>query len=204
MNAIIDKELKNLESQEKRIIESGKKIHTKTTFPLDILTNAVLDRALHLIFGFTKLIRDENYIAASHLVRCHLDNVLRYSAAWLVDDPHDFVRQIMKGTQVDKMKDRDGKKLRDSYLKDKLSLDFPWIKDVYNTTSGFVHLSHKHIFTSSTLLDEEKGIIEFRISKKDNYVPDQSRIEAIRCMNDITNVLLSFVDAWIYKKNKKE
>ena len=107
MNDKVEEELKILEAQEKRILELGKKMLSTSHYAIDFLASAVLDRSLHLIFGFTSLVRIENYIAACHLVRCHLDNVLRFSAAWLVDDPHKFVMNIMAGIQLDKLKDRE-------------------------------------------------------------------------------------------------
>jgi len=201
MNKEVEIELKRLESQETQIFKLAKRMHKKGTFHLDFLANAVLNRSLHLIFGFTHLIRDENYIAASHLVRCHLDNILRFSAAWLVENPHEFARQIMKGTQVDKLKDRNGKKLKDWYLCEILNKEYPWITNVYKTSSDFIHLSHKHIFTSSILKDKNNALIEFRISKKDNYVPDESRIEAIKCMIEITNILFDYIKNWIWTKD---
>jgi len=203
MNDKVEEELKKLEAQETRILELGKIMLSTSHYPIDFLASAVLDRALHLIFGFTSLVRGENYITACHLVRCHLDNVIRFSAAWLVDDPHKFAEKIMSGKRIDKMKDRDGNYLKDSYLKDILNDENPWVNNVYKETSGFIHLSRKHIFTSSKLGSEE-GTIEIRISKKDNFVPDSARIEATRGMNEITNLLCHFIEDWIWTKNISE
>ncbi|MFW5983483.1 MAG: hypothetical protein ACOCQ4_03195, partial [bacterium] len=144
------------------------------------------------------------YITACHLVRCHLDNVLRFSASWLVDDPHRFAMNIMSGERIDKMKDREGNQLKDWYLRNKLNEEYPWVTKVYEETSGFIHLSKKHIFTSSKLKDIEKRIVEFRISKKDNYVPDAARIEATQGMNEITYVLCHYIEGWIWTKNNPE
>jgi hypothetical protein len=193
--------LQELENLEYKIKDLFKKINTSFIYPLDILANTVLDRSLHIIFGFTKLIRDENFIAASHIVRCHLDNILRFYAATLVNDPQDFAYQIMKGVQVDKLKDKEGNYLKDSLLRNKLNKNYPWVTNVYKETSGFIHLSSKHVFTSSKLIDNKKRIIEFSLSKKDNYVTDVSRSEAIRCMIEITNVLCHFIEDWIMTKN---
>lgn len=197
----VELELKELEKFEKVIQDLGKRMHTGSTFPLDILTNAVMDRSLHLIFGFTSLIRNQNYIGACHLVRCHLDNILRFSGAWLVENPHKFATDIMNETQIDKIIDRNGKKLKDWYLRNKLNEEFPWVTSVYKETSGFIHLSKKHIFTSSKIKNTENKTLEFKISKSDNYVVDESRIEAILSMVEITKVLCHFIESWISTKN---
>ena len=36
----------------------------------------------------------ENFVAAAHLVRCHLDNIIRFSAFWIVNDPHEVATKI--------------------------------------------------------------------------------------------------------------
>ncbi|MFW6047199.1 MAG: hypothetical protein ACOCP4_05385 [Candidatus Woesearchaeota archaeon] len=58
----VKEELKTLEAQEKRILKLGKEMLSTSHYPLDFLASAVLDRSLHLIFGFTSLVREENYI----------------------------------------------------------------------------------------------------------------------------------------------
>lgn len=191
MTKEVELELKNLENQESRILNLAKEMHQEKTFPLDLLANTVMDRSLQLIFGFTSLIRNENYISACHLVRCHLDNVLRFSGAWLVDNPHQFATDIIDGKQVDKIKDRDGNYLKDWYLRNKLNEEYPWIKSVYTETSGFIHLSNKHFFSSTKVVDKSERIVEFKISKKDYYINDELRIETIIGMNKITNILCS-------------
>ncbi|GAA4299376.1 hypothetical protein [Aestuariibaculum suncheonense] len=204
MTESVESKLKELEEFEDKIYDLGKRMHPGYTYSLDVLANAVMDRSLHLIFAFTNLIRNENYIAACHLVRCHLDNVLRISGAWLVNDPHQFASDIMNGKKVDEIKDRNGNNLKDWYLRNKLSEEFPWVQSVYKETSGFIHLSKKHIFTSSKIKDNEKNTIEFRISRKDNYVTDESRINATNGMIEITKVLIHFIEGWIWTKNNTD
>lgn len=196
----VENVLIELESQEIKIKELFKNANVDVIYQMDFITNALLDRALHLIFGFTKLIRDENYIAASHLVRCHLDNILRYSAFWLVENPQELAIEIMNGKKLDRIKDKNGKFLRDYYLKEKMNENYPWVTNVYNESSGFIHFSKKHIFTSSRLSDKENRTVEFKLSKKDNFVPEISKIEATKCMIEISNILFDYVEVWIETK----
>ena len=60
-------------------------------YPLDLLASAVLKRSMALIDGFSAMIRAENFICAAPLVRLQLDNLLRFSASWMVEKPHDLV-----------------------------------------------------------------------------------------------------------------
>lgn len=201
MTDLVEKELKRLEEFEVDILMIGEKMRLNCIYDLDFIANAVMNRSLSLISGFISLIKDENYLAACHLVRCHLDSLLRFSAVWLVKEPHIFAEEIRNGKRVDLMKDRDGMYMRDSYLKDKLSKEFPWIKKVYEETSGFIHLSKKHISASSRIKDVEDKTLEFRISKKDNYVNDALRVNATLGMIEITKVLCEYLEGWNYTKD---
>lgn len=97
IDAYLENKLLKLEKQEELVINKGKRLYkTSTIYPLDKLLIAVLDRSLNLISGFILLIKNENFTAASHLIRCHLDNCLRLSGAWLVDNPQHFAEQSYK------------------------------------------------------------------------------------------------------------
>ena len=138
------------------------------------------------------------------MARPHLDNYLRFYAAWQVSDPHDFAMQTMKGVRIEKLKDRLGNSLKDSNLIKTASRDYPWMQNVYDETSGFIHLSSKHILTSSKLIDKEEGTVEFAVSKLDKYVQDESRSEAIDCMIEITRCIIKLLEGWIWTKNNED
>lgn len=204
-NTIISR-LEQIDNFEQTFKELSKQMMApgQDLFPLDMLAIGVINRSLSLLSGFTTLIRSKNYIAASHLVRPHLDNFLRFHAAWLVNEPHEFAMQVMKGTRIDQLKDRKGKKMRDSYLVEIASIQYPWIQNVYKETSGFIHLSKKHVFTSTILKDKEERTVEFRVSKEDKYVPDEAKLEAAECVIEITNCIILLIEGWIWSKSNPE
>lgn len=189
----------NFKDLSKQMMEPGQDL-----FPLDMLSVGVINRSLSLLTGFTTLIRNNNYIAAAHLARPHLDNFLRFYASWLVNDPHDFAMKVMKGIRIDKLKDRNGKHLRDSHLVAMASKEYPWMQKVYKETSGFIHLSKKHVFTSTVLKNKEERTVEFRIGKEDKYVPDESKLEAVECMIEITNCIIKLLEGWIWTKRNPD
>jgi hypothetical protein len=100
------------------------------------------------------------------------------------------------------LKDREGKKMTDRYLVDKMSIEHPWMQKVYETTSGYVHLSNTHIFNSSRLKDFEKGIIAFSISEQDRWLTDDAKLEATECMIEITEILYSYLAGWNHTKRQ--
>lgn len=202
MNDQIKLRLEQLENFEETFKDLSKQMMEpgQDLFPIDMLAIGVINRSLSLLTGFITLILDNNYIAAVHLTRPHLDNFLRFYASWLVDNPHDFALNVMKGVQIDKLKDRKGKLLRDRHLVETASNEFPWMQNVYKESSGFIHLSKKHVFTSTSIKDGEQLTVEFRISKEDKYVPDISKLEACECMIEITNCIIKLLEGWIWTK----
>jgi len=177
------------------MISSGKGI-----YPLDYYVSGVLNRSLSLIYGFETLIASANFISAVHLVRPHLDNYLRLSAAWLVEQPHDFANRVWKGDVIRKMKDRDGKFMTDAYLKEKAAIDYPWITDVYEASSGFIHFSNKHIMNATSLsTDNDNALVTF-IGKTDNNVSYHSKLEAVIGMIEISNCISNQVFGWVDTK----
>lgn len=195
--------LENLANSEEKIKELAKLMITEhsSIFPVDYLAIAVMNRSLSLISGFITLIKTDNFIGAAHLVRPHLDNFLRFYSVWQVKEPHEFAMKILNGERIDKLKDQKGKYMKDFYLVELASNEFSWIEKVYKETSGFIHLSNKHFFTSSRLKDKENGILEFKVSKFDKYVNDNHRVEGILGMIEITNCICELIYGWIYTKN---
>ncbi len=125
----IEEKLDRLESMEKIQLGLAKEMLSSVNgiYFMDYLTTGVINRCIDLNYGFITLIKSKNYIAAAHLARPQLDNYLRYNAAWLVSDPHQFVKNILDGIAVNKQKDRNGKLMRDTYLVDLASIEYPWI-----------------------------------------------------------------------------
>jgi hypothetical protein len=177
------------------MIKSGKGI-----YHLDFYVSAILNRSISLINGFQTLINNSNYLSAAHLVRPHLDNYLRLLAAWLVESPHDFAQKVWEGGHVRKMKDKSGKLMTDDYLKKKAAEEHPWIENVYNESSGFIHFSNKHMFMTTSLLNKEERILSTYIGEYDNKVPNAIRLESIICMIEICNCLTDLVFGWVDTK----
>ena len=74
----------------------------------------------------------------------------------------------------------------------------------YSESSGFVHLSKKHVFASSIVKDRDDGVVEFKVSKEGKFVPLGSRIEAIEGMLEIANCIKKLLEGWIWTKNNPE
>jgi hypothetical protein len=171
-------------------------------FKLDILALAVLDRSLALLRGFCDLVRTRNMIAAAPLLRCQLDNGLRFFAPSLAENPHDCAGAIAKGIPVHKMKDRQGNHMRDGYLADRLTVEVPWVKSLYQQASGYVHLSEQHIFNTIGMPDEE-GTTEIGITGCDGSIWTEERyLEVIGAFEASTRPVLELGEMWLKARHE--
>jgi hypothetical protein len=164
----------------------------KLTIP-EMLAAAVLNRSIALIGGFCDLI-PTNYICAAPLVRLQLDNVLRFSALWLVSDLQDFVTKFLEGVQINKLTDKDGQRMTDRYLVDKMKARHPGVEQVYDDTCGYVHLSDTHVFHAFTMTGERSMRMEIG---GDFGVTEENRKQAVVTMDGVTRLLLSLMRSYI-------
>jgi hypothetical protein len=200
MNEEVRTALSRLRAYREKHMELGKYLYRSgPIYPLDLLATAAMNRSLNLTVAFCDLVEARNFLAAAPLIRLQLDSCLRLSAAWLVEKPHEFADKVFHGTRAEKLKDRHGKQLRDHYLVDKLAEEYPWVRDVYNETSGYIHLSSKHIFNAHRQ-GEEEDTFEGKIAVGDNYVRDELYLEAIAAFKAITDVLFEYVYGYAYTK----
>ena len=169
-------------------------------FAVDLMTMAVVNRALELSEGFKLLVKNEHFLCAAPLLRLQLDNLLRYSAVWLVEKPHDFCMEVFKGTPIKKLKDASGKKMMDYYLVEKLSNEIKWIKSVYEKTCGYVHFSEEHFHKIITSADDD-GSFSMGVAGYSKPVPESAMIEAAEAFNAATMELMKYVYGWLKKKD---
>jgi hypothetical protein len=163
----------------------------------DFLALMVLKRSLALIFGFTSLIRAKNFVSATPLVRLQIDNLLRFRAAFMVEDKDKFVASILDGVEVRQMPDRYGNRMTDAYLQNKLSSEYPWLKDLYKQTSGYIHLSEQHFLnTVRAKKGGQEGEIEVYIGPDDKMVSPEVYSESVETMILVTYELLKFLGDW--------
>lgn len=173
-------------------------------FPMDFLAFAVLNRSLCLSFGFASLIEQRNFVAAAPLLRFQLDNALRFYASTLVKEPHQFSMAVLRGESIRDIKATSGNRLTDAYLLSsfiadtRLDIDRSWLRSVYDQTSGYVHLSEKHMF--NCLKAGDAGTLQMKISEVDEYVPDGIYAEAIDAMIEATRLTIKIVFYWAHQK----
>lgn len=207
MSNPLDDSLTKLEQRATQVGELGAAMMSAcggNSYPLDLLMLAALNRTSAQLSGFLSLIRAKNFICAAPILRLQLDTALRIYAANLAADPHHFAFQVFEGEKVSKLKDRTGKKMNDAYLVGKLSDRYPWVRDVYKHTSGYVHLSEKHLFNAVTSRSAALPIITFKISGQDTAVSDEDYVEAVEAFSASLTILFELVGGWVFTKANPE
>ena len=170
-------------------------------YGFDFLANAAVNRSLAVSSGFRTMIREQNLICAGALVRLQLDTVLRFFAGFIVDQPHEFALKVLEGNRIDRMKDKDGNLMKDRHLVTQLAKEYPWVEEVYERASNYIHLSETHIFSTLSKIDQDAGKYRLKIGSLDRTFPDEVYIDAINTFRACTYIIARYIDGWTYTKD---
>lgn len=142
----IEERIANLQSLRREAISLSRGMIGESLLQEDLFFCAAADRCIRLIDGFIPMLRDRNLTCAGVLLRMQMDNCMRTYAAFIAEDRNAVVNCIIDGNPINKLKDVNGKKMMDGYLKDELTKMDPLFSRVYDNASGYVHLSEKAFY----------------------------------------------------------
>lgn len=162
----------------------------------DMFLIGVIKRTLALSQGFRTHIKDRNFTCAAALVRMQLDTALRVYASTLVKSPEAYAKAVIHGEAIDKMKDRDGKRLTDGYLASKLNEEYSWVSGVYKELCNLVHFTSRHIFAGAATVDDETRTVHFQISAQDPPRPDEDYFEVVDTYYETMRVTGLLANSW--------
>lgn len=201
------KSLEELENRRNRLLKLTKEMISAfegKMYGVDIFAIGAVKRAISTAAGFRLLVESWNMICARALLRMQIDTALRFSSVFLVKKPHDFVLEVLKGRQINKLKDKDGNKMTDAYLVSKLATEYSWLPVVYKNLSGYVHLSEHHLFDSIEHINDESRTVSWAITEEDTKFPDFSWTEVVGCFNESTDIFIKYLNGWIFTKENPE
>ncbi len=173
------------------IIQSGDNMYVADFFLI-----GVIKRAVSLSSGFRALIAARNFTCAASLLRMQIDTAMRLNAAALSPSPEDFAMAVFKGEPINKIKDREGQLMTDTYLARKLNEQFSWVYNVYKETSELVHFTSRHIFASAAKLDENTRTVHFMVGAQDPPRPDEDYFEVVHAFYEATRVVVTLAAGW--------
>ena len=172
---------------------------------VDLVVAAVINRSIALINGYTKMVEDRNVLCSNALLRLQLDNIIRLYACWLVDDPHSIAVILLDGKPLKKVKSKDGKPLSDAYLASQASKLYPWLKNVYTRTSGFIHLSTPHMTAMFNQVDESGHTISMAVgSNAGREWTEPEILESLAAFTEATKSILHLAYSWGVTKGGSE
>jgi hypothetical protein len=208
MTTQLQKSLSRLEALEKAQLELAKNMveaYDGAMYSIDLLISGALNRSLALSDGFKSLVNSKNLICAGAILRLQVDTAIRIFAGTLVNDTNKFVSEVLKGKHIRNMKDRDGNRMTDRYLVEKLSDEYSWLPNVYDKTSSYIHLSDTHLFASVQSVKKDKRTLSVKISPVDrDEIPEKLYIEAVEAFIASTEIIIRFVEGWIFTKSHPE
>ena len=160
-------------------------------FSLDFVIAGAVKRTLSLGYGLQSMVESKNLICSRAIVRMQIDTVSRILGYTYVEDPQKVAKNVIGGRPLNKHKSRENKRLTDGYLIERMTHQYPWVRKVYQSTSGDIHFSEKQFFASVSSMDDEgKGRrIKLEISQFDHKYPESSWIEVVACFYHVTSIL---------------
>jgi len=199
----IASDLKELEDQLKGIPDSAHRVlaaQNGALYLLDLIIVGAAKRSLNHSHGLISMVNARNMACARAIVRMHIDTVSRLLAYTYVDDPEEMASKVIGGTPLNKFKTRDGHKLRDAYLIDTMTKSHPWVRDVYDRTSGEVHFSEQQLFASIQSLNDSERTLQMMISPIDEKYPEFSWTEVVKCFHELNEILVRVIDSYAAHK----
>lgn len=136
-------------------VQLSARIIGKNYMKCDMYFCATVDRSIRLIDGMIPLLKDRNLTCCGGLLRMQMDNCMRTYAAFIAEDPEALFNCVIEGNPINKLKDKNGNKLSDVYLKEQLTKYGPQFATVYGNASGFVHLSEKAFYQTVESVDND-------------------------------------------------
>jgi len=181
------------------LMQDGRGVHYSDLFVL-----GATKRVLSLASGFRTLMTARNFTCCAGLLRMQVDTAARIYGLTLVDDMDALCEAVLSGARFDKQKDREGQPLKDSRLVSKLGEQFPWVPNVYKETSGFVHLSERHLFSSIAKTDSANRTVHFSISAEDPKRDDEAYFEILDAFFEATKMAGTIILGYITSKSLAE
>lgn len=155
--------IEQLQALRKKAVPIARGIIGETLCTDDLFFCASVDRCIRLIDGLIPMLKDRNLTCVGVLLRMQMDNCMRTYAAFIAEDRNAVIRCILDGTPIKSLKDVNGNKMIDGYLKDEVAKIDPIFSKVYNNASGYVHLSEKAFYQTVDSCDNYK--IEIQIGQ---------------------------------------
>lgn len=168
----------------------------------DMLVMAMLQRSYGIVDAVIDLVDSYNLHAAAPLVRLQLDSLFRMCFLAKAPEAPRVRDEFFAGRQFRQIKDDEGKNLVDGRLKDRAAEYHPWAVPVYESTSGWIHLSAGHVGAAFQLGEEERAFT-MGLPLPREVVPISLWAEILGAATKATDELLGYTLDWAIEKDRR-
>jgi hypothetical protein len=157
----------------------------QSLFTEDLYCASIVDKCTRLIDGFILMIESRNLTCAGVILRILLDNCLRTYALYIAENKDDVFRTLVDpGTELKKLSDKSGKKMKDYNLIEEISKLDKGFKSVYSQASAYVHHSDKAFYGMNLGVDNDEFTLGIGLELSEKYDP-----YLIECQNAFIHYL---------------
>lgn len=183
-----------IEKQIDQTIKLSQYVIGNTFTKYDLFLCPLLNRSIQLSQGFMVLIKQRNLTCAGSMLRLQLDNCMRLYASTIADDQNALIDCVISGKKISSLRDTNGQKMSDKFLKDGLAQYDSQFADVYDNTSGYIHYSGKSFYQSISASNGEEYDISIRISKEPSEKVNEALCECIDAFIHYTNFFMRMME----------
>lgn len=180
----LEPRLETLRNLRKQAVSITTGIIGETLFQEDLFFMSAADRCIRLIDGLIPMLEARNLTCSGVLLRVQMDNCMRTYAAFIAEDKNEVIQCIIDGLPIKKLRDKNGNKMSDGYLKDELTKIDNKFAVVYDNASGYVHLSEKAFYQTVDKIEDHR--IGFLIGEP---LPEKRNMPLLEC----TDAYIHFV-----------
>jgi hypothetical protein len=147
--------------------------------------------------------KEGNFLAAVPLTRIDLDLLLNLCAAQQSENIDDYAMEILKGTRIEKLKDKNGKTFTYSRLAKILSSEVHelcFIHDFYTSSCSYVHFGAKSMTSSYSIKSEPSNEFLASIGPHDSHISMDEKLEYTKAIWLINKHIKAIVTTWFQQK----
>lgn len=178
---------------------------------MDYINIGGVKRTLNLASGLHAMVSARNITCSRAILRMQVDTISRLLAYMYVTDPDHMAKQVLRGEALKKFQSADGNRLTDRYLVDRMAENAPWIRELYDFTSGDVHFSESQVEDSILNIQDELAEImnmdgnttDIKLSHIDSKYPESSWEEIVQHFIRLLEMLTSFLSSYSALKASK-
>jgi hypothetical protein len=177
-------------------------------FSVDLMIAAVMNRSYSLVEGFIDAFDRWNLVVAAPVLRIQIDSLVRFAYMATAPSSEEIAAHLIRGGEFRKLQDKEGRRLTDRRLIELADTAHPWVKGVYEATSGWVHLSPAHMYATwqvdaSGSTKNERGdytTLLGAIPTRREQIPPSALRELLGGMTKATAEIFAYVEIWESRK----